>query len=58
MKEMGLKAVYAKPRTTIIDKTHNGAVANKLFRRTFRNSKFFKNVRKSRYAFFSKNLES
>ncbi len=23
MKEMGLKAVYAKPRTTIIDKTHN-----------------------------------
>ncbi len=23
MKEMGLKAVYARPRTTIIDKTHN-----------------------------------
>lgn len=23
MNEMGLKAVYAKPRTTIIDKTHN-----------------------------------
>ena len=23
MKEMGLKAIYAKPRTTIIDKDHN-----------------------------------
>jgi len=23
MREMGLKAVYAKPRTTIIDKAHN-----------------------------------
>ena len=23
MREMGLKAVYAKPKTTIIDKAHN-----------------------------------
>jgi hypothetical protein len=47
-----------KAYASSVPREHVGTVANQLFRRIFRNSKFFTNARTSGYAYLSKNFES